>query len=64
MPFCVRNYVVYDEAQNVVCRKEGNYQSVNTIVFKEPLHTRQLTVQLEHPSATTPAALFEIRCYA
>jgi hypothetical protein len=64
MPFCVRNYVVYDEAQNVVYRKEGNYQSVNTIVFKEPLHTRQLTVQLEHPSATTPAALFEIRCYA
>lgn len=64
MPFCVRNYTLYDDQKRIVFQKKGNYQTTNTIVFDEALTTTQLIVELEHPSATTPAALFEIRCYA
>ncbi len=63
MPFCVRNYIIYDDQERIVYRKQDNYQTMNNIVFNEPIFTTQLTVQLEHPSANTPAALFEIRCY-
>jgi len=63
MPFCVRNFTIYDEQKNVIYRKEGNYQTVQVIDFATPVTTRQLIIAVEHPSAETPAAIFEIRCY-
>jgi len=63
MPFCVRNYWILDEEGKEVYRKDGNYQTVNTIEFETPVTTRRLTVAVEHPSAETPAAVFEILCY-
>src|SRR5690606_16169997 len=63
MPFCVRNYRIEDAEGNVVYRKEGNYQTRNTVVFDKPVVTDALTIYPEHPSLNVPAALFAIRCY-
>ena len=63
MPFCVRNYRIEDGECNVVYRREGNYQTRNTVTFDQPLITDRLTIHVEHPSAQVPAALFAIRCY-
>jgi hypothetical protein len=63
MPFCVRNFTIYDEQKNIIYRKEGNYQTIQVVDFAKPVATRQLTIAVEHPSAETPAAIFEIRCY-
>ena len=64
MPFCVRNYRMYDDKGNMVAEKTGNYQTRNHIVLNETLVTSRLTIEAEHPSALTPAAIFDIRCFS
>ena len=64
MPFCIRNYRIYDDKGRKVFEKKENYQTRNEIVFEEALVTTRLMVEVEHPSPHTPAAIFEIRCYA
>jgi hypothetical protein len=63
MPFCVRNYYLYDGFGNVVKKVSGNYQTRNTITLNEPLVTDTLVIACEHPAANVPAAIFEISCY-
>lgn len=64
MPFCVENYVVKDDKGTVVYEKRGNYQTRNTIRFREPLVTSKLYIEPEHPSENVPAAIFSVRCYS
>ncbi|HSC36324.1 MAG TPA: FAD-dependent oxidoreductase, partial [Chitinophagaceae bacterium] len=63
MPFCIRNYYIYDGRGNLVKKVSGNYQTRNVIELEEPLVTDELVVQCEHPAVNVPAAIFEIRCY-
>ena len=63
-PFCIRNYEVADEAGRIVYRKQGNYQTRDSIVFSEPVFSKSLTLKLEAPGENIPAALFEIKAYA
>ncbi len=63
MPFCIRNYELKDDKGNVIFKKSGNYQTMNTINFDEPVFTKELTLSVEHPSEKTPAAIFSVRCY-
>jgi hypothetical protein len=63
MPFCVSNYKIKDQQGQVVFEKEGNYQSRNSIILDQPVTTKVLYIELAHPSATIPAALFAVRCY-
>lgn len=63
MPFCVRDYAIFDEKGRKVYEKKGNYQTRNEIDFEAPLATSGLTIKTAHPSANTPAAIFEIRCF-
>lgn len=63
MPFCVRNFIIHDCNGRVLHRETGNYQTIRTIEFPEPVTTQQLTFAVEHPSGDTPAAIFEILCY-
>jgi len=63
MPFCIRNYMIMDDKGRVVHAKKENYQTKNTITFERPLITASLILQVEHPSANIPAAVFSIRCY-
>lgn len=64
MPFCVRNYHIEDERGAVVYQKKSNYQTLNDIVFEQPLRTKKVKIVLQHPSVDVPAALFAIRCYS
>jgi hypothetical protein len=63
MPFCIRNYSIYDGPGNLVKKVSGNYQTRNTIRLDSPLVTDTLIIKCEHPAAGMPAAIFEIRCY-
>jgi len=63
MPFCVRNYRIKDASGNVLYEKTGNFQTINQIHFATPVQSNQLIIEVEHPSATTPAAIFSVRCY-
>ncbi len=63
MPFCVQDFQILDDQGNVVFEKAQNHQTRTSIEFKEPLTTTSLTMKLRHPSTTSPAALFEVRCY-
>lgn len=60
MPFCVRNYRVKDDKENVVAKAEENYQTINKITFPKALVTQKLTLELENPSGRVPASLFQI----
>ena len=64
MPFCIRNYRIYDDKGKIVFEKKDNHQSRNKIVLDESLLTSSLTIEAEHPSTLTPAAIFEIRCFS
>lgn len=63
MPFCVRNYTVKDDQGNIVHQQKDNYQTVNNIRLMQPVLTSSLTIEVEHPSADVPAAIFSVRCY-
>ncbi|MBS1664904.1 MAG: FAD-dependent oxidoreductase [Bacteroidetes bacterium] len=64
MPFCVRNYYIYDGRGVLVKAITGNYQTRNIVELEEPLVTDELVIKCEHPSSNVPAAIFEIRCYS
>jgi hypothetical protein len=63
MPFCVRDYKLYDDQGKVVFEKNGNYQTINHIKFKKPVATKKLVLEMKHPSGDVPAAVFEVQCY-
>lgn len=63
MPFCVRDFRILDDQDKVVYTGNGNYQTQHIIILPEAIQTTTLRIELEHPSAQSPAALFEVRCY-
>ncbi|WP_133555044.1 FAD-dependent oxidoreductase [Pedobacter duraquae] len=64
MPFCVRDYVVKNDAGDTIFEQKNNYQTRNQILFEKGVLTKNLTIELQHPSGNIPAALFAVRCYA
>jgi len=60
IPFCVKEYKVINDKGEIVCSKTDNHQTINDIIFSESINTMSLTIQFQHPSALTPAALFGI----
>lgn len=63
MPFCVRKYRVKDEEGNVIAEKIDNYQTHNRLQLQQTVTTKKLVIEVEHPSAEVPAAVFAVRCY-
>ncbi|WP_064198630.1 MULTISPECIES: FAD-dependent oxidoreductase [Emticicia] len=63
MPFCVRNYRILDDKNQIIFEKKGNYQTRNIINLEKTISTKLITIELEHPSINTPASVFEVRCY-
>lgn len=63
MPFCVRQYKVKDEKGNIIAEQKENYQTHNRIQLKQPVTTTKLVIEVQHPSAQVPAAIFAVRCY-
>ncbi|HUP11579.1 MAG TPA: hypothetical protein VM187_05195 [Niastella sp.] len=64
MPFCIKNYRIKDDAGNIIAEKKDNYQTRNRIALSKPVQTTQLIIEVKHPSAEVPAAVFAVRCYA
>ncbi|WP_207515629.1 FAD-dependent oxidoreductase [Longitalea luteola] len=63
MPFCIRRYRIKDDAGNLIVTKSDNYQTRNRITLPQPVSTSRLIIEVEHPSAEVPAAIFAVRCY-
>ncbi len=64
VPHVVRNCRITDADGRILHEIRDNHQSLCQIVLDPPVKTKQLKVQLEHPSDTTPAALFGLRVYS
>ncbi len=60
IPFCINTYKIYSAEGDLLFEKQGNYQTINTIVLEESINTKGLRIKLEHPSKSVPAALFEV----
>jgi hypothetical protein len=60
MPFCVKEYDILDDAENVIYSTAANHQSVNRIMLKDTIKTKTLTLRFKHPSELAPAAVFGI----
>ena len=60
IPFCINTYKIFSLEGDLLFEKQGNYQTINTILLDNPLSTKGLRIVLEHPSKAVPASLFEI----
>jgi hypothetical protein len=60
IPFCVKEYEVLNDKNEVIFSKLDNHQTINNIEFEEYIETTQLKIRLEQPSDLVPAALFGI----
>jgi hypothetical protein len=63
MPFCVKHYRILDQDRKVVFEESDNHQTLNSLVFDEPLVTNQLTLECVEMHGDVPATVFEMRCY-
>ena len=63
MPFCVSKYRILDDHGRMLVAVEGNHQSRRVHLLDETVTTRRLVLELQHPSALVPAALFAVRAY-
>lgn len=60
MPFCVQEYCIRNEHGEIVYKQKNNHQSINEIVFEQPITTKSLRFEFKHPSEHVPASLFQI----
>lgn len=63
IPFCVKSFRVKDESGETIFSQTENHQSICTISLDHVIKTKKLTIELDHPSETIPAALFGILCF-
>ena len=64
MPFAVKHYRLTDGSGNVLAEVCDNHQTVNEVVFDEPIETDHLQIEVVESHGDVPAALFSVRCYA
>jgi hypothetical protein len=62
MPFCVRDYRVC-AGEALVAEVQANHQTRNSLRFDPPLHTADLSIEIQATHGA-PAAIVEVRCYA
>ena len=60
IPFCVRDYFLMDDNDNVLYEQKGNYQTINTISLDQSIETNSLRLVCRHPSPDIPAAVFQM----
>ncbi|MDO6718795.1 FAD-dependent oxidoreductase [Psychrosphaera sp. 1_MG-2023] len=61
MPYCVTSYRLKLADGTLLAEVSDNYQTVNKIVLPMPVTTKQLIIEIDHPSADVPASLFEVQ---
>jgi len=60
MPFCIKEYKILNDKGETIYLGTDNHQTINVIVFSKSISTISLTIQFQHPSALTPAAVFGV----
>lgn len=63
IPFCIQKYRLRDEHGKIFFEMKDNHQTINKIQLSEPIVTKQLIIEPEHPSKHVPAAIFEVQVY-
>jgi hypothetical protein len=65
VPFCVRDYAVFDGEGNQLREIRNNHQARNTLVFDPPVKTRSLVIEVRamHGGKECPATMMEARAY-
>ena len=63
MPFCIRDYEVVGENNEVIYSVKDNFQTINKIKLAEPLKTKELTLVVKKPSGNVLASIFQILVY-
>ena len=63
VPHTVRDYYLVDDAENILYKKQGNYQTIDHIRFDKAVNTSSITIYVAHPSGTVPASLFEVQIF-
>ncbi|MBI4890948.1 MAG: FAD-dependent oxidoreductase [Acidobacteria bacterium] len=63
MPFCVDRYRIVDDQGRVLHKCEHNHQTRNRVILPQPASSRSIRIEIEATHGS-PAALFEVRCYA
>lgn len=58
VPFCVRDYQIYDDSEQLIYARTDNYETINHITLLSSLSTAKLTVKMKHPSVSIAASLF------
>lgn len=61
IPFCVRNYRIYNSDSSLLFEKKDNYQTINPVFFDNPIKTNMIRIELVASSPDIPVSLFEIR---
>ncbi|MDU0354754.1 FAD-dependent oxidoreductase [Paraglaciecola aquimarina] len=63
IPFCVSRYSIKLEDGTVLMTEGDNYQTLNTIYFKQTISTDKLIIELSHPAENVPASVFDIEVF-
>lgn len=63
MPFMVRDARLLDDRGQVIAALHDNHQTHWRVQLREPVVTRSLRLEVKHPSATVPAAVFRFRVF-
>ncbi|GAB3649920.1 hypothetical protein GCM10028791_16380 [Echinicola sediminis] len=62
MPFCVRNFKLYNCGQHLIAEVKDNYQALYELTLEEPLVTDSIVIQMDRPNENTPISLMGILC--
>ncbi len=63
IPFCVQDVRIYDDHNNLIFEKVGNYETIISINLAVPLSTRELVIRLAKAHTHIPVSLFSIQIY-
>ena len=64
MPTVIRNFRILGPDQEILAEVRDNHSAVVSHCFDSAITTNQLSIELEHPSDSVPASLYEVRCYS
>ncbi len=62
IPFCVKSFRVVGSDGELLFVEGNNHQSIRILRFEKPIREKSLTIAIDHPSPSIPAALFGIVC--
>ena len=63
MPFCVQEYKILDDKEQVIYETTGNHSSRNEIRFEKPIQTSALSVRFSRKQLNVPVSLFGFQVF-